>query len=103
VIATILSHLQSTAPGQYSAELPLGARAPPGQATNGESRAAPEPGMPDRSLPGSEAIEAPDAPLPEGHRQHGVTIQWPRDVSSLVSLTIADIPACLSQRLRTPH
>ena len=27
VIATILSHLQSTAPEQYSAELPLGARA----------------------------------------------------------------------------
>ena len=32
VIATILSHLKSTAPEEYSAELPLGARAPPGQA-----------------------------------------------------------------------
>jgi hypothetical protein len=31
VIATILSHLQRTVPEQYSAELPLGARAPPAQ------------------------------------------------------------------------
>ncbi len=33
VIATILSHLQSTAPEQYSAEPLLGARAPPGPAS----------------------------------------------------------------------
>ncbi len=31
VIAKILAHLQSTAPDQYSSELPLGARAPPAQ------------------------------------------------------------------------
>jgi hypothetical protein len=31
VIAKILSHLQRIAPERYSAELPLGARAPPGQ------------------------------------------------------------------------
>ena len=31
VIARILSHLQRTVPQQYSAELPLGARAPPAQ------------------------------------------------------------------------
>ena len=32
VIAKILAHLERTAPAQYQAELPLGARAPPGQA-----------------------------------------------------------------------
>ena len=33
VIAKILSHLQRTAPQQYAPELPLGARAPPVQAS----------------------------------------------------------------------
>ena len=33
VIAKILAHLEKTAPGQYQAELPLGARAPPSQAS----------------------------------------------------------------------
>lgn len=33
VIARILAHLEKTAPGQYQAGLPLGARAPPGQAS----------------------------------------------------------------------
>jgi hypothetical protein len=32
VIAKILAHLEKTAPDQHSAELPLGARAPPSQA-----------------------------------------------------------------------
>ena len=32
VIATILAHLEKTAPDQYQAEMPLGARAPPSQA-----------------------------------------------------------------------
>jgi len=32
VIARILAHLEKTAPDQYQAELPLGARAPPLQA-----------------------------------------------------------------------
>ena len=32
VIAKILAHLEKTAPDQYQAELPLGARAPPSQA-----------------------------------------------------------------------
>ena len=32
VIAKILAHLEKTAPAQYQAELPLGARAPPSQA-----------------------------------------------------------------------
>ncbi len=32
VIAKILAHLERTAPAQYQAELPLGARAPPEQA-----------------------------------------------------------------------
>jgi hypothetical protein len=32
VIAKILAHLEKIAPGQYQAELPLGARAPPSQA-----------------------------------------------------------------------
>lgn len=32
LIAKILAHLQRVAPGQYQAELPLGARAPPPQA-----------------------------------------------------------------------
>jgi hypothetical protein len=31
VIAKILSHLEKTAPEHHQAELPLGARAPPGQ------------------------------------------------------------------------
>lgn len=33
VIAKILSHLQRKAPDQYQTELPLGARAPPGQSS----------------------------------------------------------------------
>ena len=33
VLAKILAHLERTAPEQYSAELPHGARAPPGQAS----------------------------------------------------------------------
>jgi hypothetical protein len=33
VLAKILAHLERTAPEQYSAELPLGARALPGQAS----------------------------------------------------------------------
>jgi hypothetical protein len=33
VIARILSHLEKTAPEHYQAELPLGARAPPSQAS----------------------------------------------------------------------
>jgi hypothetical protein len=38
VIAKILSHLQKTAQEHYQAELPLGARAPPGQVSLLESR-----------------------------------------------------------------
>lgn len=33
VIAKILAHLEKTAPDQYQAKLPLGARAPPSQAS----------------------------------------------------------------------
>ena len=33
VIAKNLAHLEKTAPDQYQGELPLGARAPPGQAS----------------------------------------------------------------------
>jgi hypothetical protein len=33
VVAKILAHLEKTAPGQYQAALPLGARTPPSQAS----------------------------------------------------------------------
>ena len=33
VIARILAHMATTAPGQFQPELPLGARAPPSQAS----------------------------------------------------------------------
>lgn len=60
VIAKILSHLEKTAPDRYQAELPLGARALPSQASLTNSARQGRDGAFELTIPGTSTKRPPD-------------------------------------------
>jgi len=75
VIAKILSHLEKTAPEHHQAELPLGARAPPGQVSLLGWAPGRVPGQRSGGIQGAGGKPGPNMrPIPgtEGHMRKAV-------------------------------